>query len=45
MECVGGEWVECVGGVCGWSVWVERVGGVCVFYRWRVSVECEGGRR
>ena len=21
--------VECVGGVCGWSVWVECVGGVC----------------
>ena len=32
---LGGVWVECVGGVCGWSVLVECVGGVC---RWSVWV-------
>ena len=24
-----GVWVECAGGVCGWSVRVECAGGVC----------------
>ena len=40
--------MECVGGVCGWSVWVECVGGVwveCVgeVCGWSVWVECVGG--
>ena len=32
--------MECVGGLCRWSVWVDCVGGVCGWSLWAECVEC-----